>query len=63
MKDETAQPDQRTFNSIEQFMKENNKLPLGTYEIFLNDHYVQKNKGTGLKMNSIKHSISIIKNN
>ncbi|MGX1265413.1 hypothetical protein RKD55_003217 [Rossellomorea marisflavi] len=61
MKNETTQPDQKTFNSIGQFVKENNKLPLGTYEIFLNDHYVQKKKGTGLKMNSIKYSTPIIK--
>ncbi len=63
MKKEKAKPDQDAFNNIERFVKENNNLPKGTYEIFLNDHYVQKNKGTGLKMNSIKYSTPIIKDN
>ncbi|GLI83850.1 hypothetical protein ANABIO32_15470 [Rossellomorea marisflavi] len=63
MKKEKAKPDQDAFNNIEKFVKENNNLPKGTYEIFLNDHYVQKNKGTGLKMNSIKYSTPIIKDN
>lgn len=61
MKNETAEPNQDTFDKIENFVKENKNLPLGTYEIFLNDHYVQKNKGTGLKMNSVKYSTPIIK--
>ncbi|KMK94810.1 DUF1672 family protein [Rossellomorea marisflavi] len=63
MKKEKAKPDQDAFNKIEKFVKENNNLPKGTYEIFLNDHYVQKSKGTGLKMNSIKYSTPIIKDN
>ncbi|KZE50698.1 DUF1672 family protein [Rossellomorea marisflavi] len=61
MKKEKAEPDQDAFNKIEEFVKENNNLPKGTYEIFLNDNYVQKNKGTGLKMNSIKYSTPILK--
>ncbi len=63
MKNETAEPDQEAFDEIEEFVKNNQMLPLGTYEIFLNDGYVHKETGTGLKKNSIRHSTPIIKDN
>ncbi|UTE71813.1 DUF1672 domain-containing protein [Rossellomorea marisflavi] len=63
MKNEKTEPNQDAFDKMEEMVKENNMLPLGTYKLFLHDGYVQKNKGSGLKMNSIKYSTPIIKDN
>ncbi|VXC25813.1 conserved exported hypothetical protein [Bacillus sp. 349Y] len=63
MKNKTTEPNQEAFDKMEEMVKENNMLPLGTYKLFLHDGYVQKNKGSGLKMNSIKYSTPIIKDN
>lgn len=63
MKNEKTEPNQDAFDKMEEMVKENNKLPLGTYKLFLHDGYVQKNKGSGLKMNSIKYSTPTIKDN
>jgi Protein of unknown function (DUF1672) len=61
MKEKTADPNKDTFTKMEEFVKKNSNLPQGTYKVFLHDHYVQKNKGSGLKMNSLKYSTPIIK--
>ncbi|MDY0409407.1 DUF1672 family protein [Paracerasibacillus soli] len=56
MKEEYTAPDKEILEQIASDIENMSDIPYGSYSIHLNDNYIDKKRGTGLKDNTIRRS-------
>ncbi|WP_239422170.1 DUF1672 family protein [Bacillus sp. CGMCC 1.16541] len=56
MGDKKAEPNKELFNRVVKDLEEMASIPKGSYSVFLNDHFIDKQSGDGTKDNSLERS-------